>query len=87
MVAGSIGFASMSIASLMTGWLSYSRGRPYYQLESAIYAGTHRCFWAAGVAWFIIADGTTGFGKSRRKQYILSIIIEFAKIIIIVIYK
>lgn len=62
MYAASVFFGAMAAASIMVGWQSYERSRPYYRLENALYAGVHRSMWALGLVWFIIAEGTTGFG-------------------------
>lgn len=63
LLSGSLLSGALLLASVLVGWQSYDRARPYSLLENALYAGTHRSVWALGMAWFILAEGTTGFGR------------------------
>lgn len=68
LACGSVLAAGLLGGSVLAGWICYDRARPYNVVEQALYAGTHRSVWAAGLAWFILAEATTGFGNSLHQS-------------------
>ncbi|XP_046395696.1 nose resistant to fluoxetine protein 6-like [Ischnura elegans] len=64
-----LGGCLLLIGPLFYAALFYVPGRPYYPLEAAIYAGTHRMVWGCGIATIIIALST---GNLSWVNFILS---------------
>ncbi|XP_054263578.1 nose resistant to fluoxetine protein 6-like isoform X2 [Macrosteles quadrilineatus] len=61
MVGGSLMAGVLLLGSIAAGWISYDRARPYIRWEQSLYSGIHRAAWAVGLAWYIVAEATTGF--------------------------
>ncbi|KAG8246615.1 hypothetical protein J6590_080610 [Homalodisca vitripennis] len=62
LAVGSVVAGTLLLGSCLTGWICYDRARPYSLWDNTLYAGIHRSVWALGMSWFIVAEGTTGFG-------------------------
>ena len=52
-----------TVAIVVSGRIYYIEERPYSQIESSVYAATHRIPWALGMGWLIIGDAFDALGN------------------------